>query len=140
MADPLLSTLKIAGSGLSAQALRQQIAAENLANLNSTAATPGGNPYTRKTVTFESELDDANGVNEVKVSEIGRSATPFRLEYDPSHPAADEQGNVKLPNVDPLVELADLRESNRSYQANVQVIRQARDLISLTIDLLKANS
>jgi flagellar basal-body rod protein FlgC len=138
MVDSLSGTLKIAASGLAAQSMRQQVAAENLANTNSTASAPGGNPYARKTITFDAELDSADGLNRVRVSEFGRSRAPFRLEFDPGHPGADDKGLVKLPNVNPLVELADMRESNRTYQANLQVVRQARELISMTIDLLKA--
>lgn len=138
MVDSLTGTLKIAASALAAQSMRQQVVAENLANSNSTASTPGGTPYARKMITFSTELDNTDGLNRVKVLDAGRSPIPFPVEFDPGHPASDEKGMVKLPNVNPLVELADMREANRSYQANLQVVRQARDLISMTIDLLKA--
>jgi flagellar basal-body rod protein FlgC len=139
MMDPLHASLKVAASGLAAQSTRIQIISENLANANSTAARPGGDPYARKIISFETTLDEV-GRGEVRIGEIGRDSAPFRSELDPSHPGADERGYVKLPNVNPLIELADMREANRTYQANLQVVRQSRDLITMTIDLLKAGS
>lgn len=140
MIDALGRTLKIAATGLNAQSARLQVVAQNIANANSTSSIQGGDPYARKTISFEATLDDADDAAGVRVSGIDRDQAPFRTELDPNHPAADEKGYVKLPNVNPLIELADLREANRSYQANLQVIRQARDLISMTIDLMKATS
>lgn len=140
MSDGLFGSLKIAASGMAAQTMRLQVVSENLANANSTSDVPGGNPYARKTITFEAGLDDDGGGNLVKVSEIGRDRAPFRTELNPQHPAADGQGMVKLPNVNPIIELADLREANRSYSANLQVVHQARELINMTIDLLKVNA
>ena len=112
--------------------------AENLANAESTGATPGADPYRRKLVSFDNALDRAAGVNLVSVKRVSDDQRPFRTSYDPSHPAADEKGYVKLPNVDTLVELADMKEANRSYQACLQVWRQARELHAMTLDLLKA--
>lgn len=136
--DPLLSTMKIAASGLEAQSNRVRIVSENLANAQSTASTPGSDPYTRKTISFQSQLDRALGVNLVRVGDIGVDRSPYRIEHDPGHPAADADGYVKLPNVNVLIEMADMREANRSYQANLQVIKQAREIISMTIDLLRS--
>ena len=138
MLDPLEASLRIAGSGLESQSTRLRVVAENLANAQSTGETPGADPYQRKTVTFASEIDRASGVAVTKIRTIGTDPTPFRIERDPGNPAADAQGNVKMPNVDALVEIADMREANRSYQANLQVVKQARDLVSMTLDLLKA--
>ena len=138
MADPMQVAIKVAASGLEAQSRRMLVVSENLANASSTGSTPGANPYTRKTVSFESALDDASGAKLVQVDSVETDNRPYRIEYDPSHPAADADGNVKLPNVDMLVELADMRESNRSYEANLQVVKQARSLISMTIDLLRS--
>jgi flagellar basal-body rod protein FlgC len=137
MADPLQATLKIGASGLEAQSKRLRIVSENLANVQSTATTAGGDPFTRKIISFEAEFDDALGANLVRVGSIEQPRGTFRVEHDPSHPAADANGYVKLPNVDMLVELTDMREANRSYEANLQVIKQAREMIALTIDLLR---
>ena len=105
---------------------------------SSTGNSPGANPYTRKVISFESELDEASGANLVEVGDTELDSSPYRIEKIPGHPAADQSGNVKLPNVNMLVELSDIREATRSYDANVQVVKQARDLITMTIDLLKA--
>ena len=139
MSDPLASALKVAASGLSAQSTRLRVVAENMANAQSTGNTPGADPYTRKTITFASELDRSSGVDTVRVSDIGQDRSPYVVEFDPSHPAADQKGYVKLPNVNVLVEMADMREANRSYEADLQVIKQARELITMTIDLLRGN-
>lgn len=138
MVDPLQLAGKIAGSGLQAQSMRLRVVSENLANFDSTGKTPGANPYTRKTISFTDELDEQVGADLVKVDRIGLDKKPYRVEYDPDHPAADEKGYVKHPNVNMLVELSDMREANRSYEANMQVVKQARELISMTIDLLRS--
>jgi flagellar basal-body rod protein FlgC len=130
--------MKIAGSGLEAQSTRLRIVSENIANSRSTGDTPGADPYRRKTVTFGEQVDRAAGVTTVNVKKLGVDDSEFTTEYDPSNPAADERGVVKLPNVNMLVEMADMREANRSYDANLQTIKQTRDLISSTIDLLKS--
>ena len=139
MTDPLSASLKIAGSGMEAQATRLRIVSENIANSRSTGDTPGSEPYRRKTITFGTTLDKVSGAQVVNVKKLGEDESDFKLEYDPGNPAADEKGMVKLPNVNMLVEMADLREANRSYDANLQTIKQTRDLITSTIDLLKAS-
>jgi flagellar basal-body rod protein FlgC len=138
MIDPLLSALKVAASGLEAQSSRMRVVSENLANAQSTGEAPGSDPYRRKTITFENELDRASEATLVRIAEIGVDRSAFRVEHDPGHPAADEAGFVKLPNVNMLVEMADMREANRSYEANLQVIKQAREMVSMTIDLLRS--
>lgn len=138
MIDPLLSASRLASAGLEAQSLRMRVVSENLANAQSTGATPGADPYARKTVTFQAALDRVAGVASVRLREIGTDTAPFRTEHDPANPAADENGNVKLPNVNMLVEMADMREANRSYEANLQVIKQARAMVASVIDLLKS--
>jgi flagellar basal-body rod protein FlgC len=138
MFDPLQSTMKIGASGLEAQSKRLRVISENLANAQSTGRTPGSDPYTRKVISFESEVDEAAG-NMVKVTAIDLHRSPYRIEHQPGHPAADANGYVKLPNVDVLVEVADMREANRSYEANLQVIKQARDMIAMTIDMLRSS-
>ena len=137
MLDPLQTSMKIGASGLEAQSKRLRVISENLANAQSTGNTPGADPYMRKVISFESTLDEAVGANMVKVSGVDHYRTPFRVEHNPGHPAADANGYVKLPNVDMLVEVADMREANRSYEANLQVIKQARDMIAMTIDMLR---
>jgi flagellar basal-body rod protein FlgC len=140
MIDPIDAAIKIAGSGLETQSARLRIVAENLANAQSTGSAPGADPYARKTVTFESELDQATGANLVRIKRVGVDRTPFRVEHDPGSPAADSNGFVKFTNVELLVEMADLREANRSYEANLQVIKQTNSLSSMTIDLLRNSS
>ena len=137
--DPLVASLKVAASGLEAQSTRIRIVSENLANARSTGDTPGADPFRRKTVTFASELDRASGASTVEVERLGFDEGEFSTEYDPGNPAADAKGFVKMPNVNVLVEMADMREANRSYEANLQSIKQSRDLISATIDLLRAS-
>jgi flagellar basal-body rod protein FlgC len=137
MSDPLQLALRVSASGLEAQSARLRVVSENLANSQSTGRVAGSDPYTRKTISFEAQIDEASGANIVKAGHVDVHRSPFRVEHNPGHPAADAAGNVKLPNVDELVELADLREANRSYEANLQVIKQARDLITMTIDMLR---
>lgn len=140
LGDPLQSALRAAGSGLHAQSRRINVVSENIANAESTGRTPGADPYKRKTLSFDVDLDGDSGVATVKADQIGTDRAPFRIEHMPGHPAADKSGNVKLPNVDVLMELADMREANRSYQANLQVIKQAREMIAMTVDLLRGTS
>ena len=139
MLDPLQASLAIAGSGLEAQSTRMRIVSENLANANSTGRTSGSDPYQRKTVTFDAEMDRAAGSQLVKVKEVGSDTSPFRVEYDPGHPSADKAGYVKLPNVNMLIEMADMREVNRSYEANLQIVKQVRSMFGMTIDLLRGS-
>jgi len=135
--DPLTASLKVAGSGLNVQSERLRIVSENLANAQSTGQTPGSDPYRRKTISFAAEIDRTTGASMVEVADVGRDDTAFPIEYQPGNEAANDAGYVKMPNVNVLVEMADMREANRSYQANLQVIKQARDLISMTIDLMR---
>ncbi|MBP2548073.1 flagellar basal-body rod protein FlgC [Neorhizobium galegae] len=137
--DPLSAASKIAGSGLEAQATRLRIVSENIANARSTGDTPGADPYRRKTITFGNELDKASGAQVVNVKKLGTDQSDFVEEYDPGNPAADDKGMVKMPNVNMLIEMADLREANRTYDANLQTIKQTRELMAATIDLLKAS-
>jgi flagellar basal-body rod protein FlgC len=134
----LKDSVMVATSGLTAQARRVRVTAENLANANTTARTPDGLPYRRKTITFKSELDRASGAQRVKVDKIAPDTkTELGKRYDPSHPAADAQGYVRTPNVNPLAEAMDLREAQNTYEANLQVVRAARGMMSSTVDLLR---
>jgi flagellar basal-body rod protein FlgC len=137
MPDPLQSSLRIAGAGLEAQSVRLRVISENIANAQSTGALPGSDPYTRQTVAFADVMDRAAGLNLVQVRSVGVDDTPFTVEHDPGNPAADANGFVKMPNVNMLTELADMREANRSYEANLQVAKQSADLQNMTIGLLK---
>ena len=138
MLDPISSALKIAASGLEAQSTRMRVVSENVANARSTGDTPGADPYRRKTVSFTSEIDRLTGAEMVSVKNVGVDRAAFKIEHDPGNPAADADGYVKMPNVNSLVEMADMREANRSYEANLQVIKQARAMVASVIDLLKS--
>jgi flagellar basal-body rod protein FlgC len=135
MTDPLAAAFSIASSGLRAQSFRLRVVSENIANASVTATTPGGDPYRRKVPLFE--VGNANKQPGVAVSGVAYDTAPFRQSVDPSNPAADAQGNVKLPNVDLEVELADMRDANRSYQAALQSFRQAQQMFNQTIEELK---
>jgi len=137
MLDPLKASMQIAGAGLEAQSTRLRIISQNVANSQSTASVAGGDPYARQTVSFDSVLDRATGVELVRVKSIGIDESPFKEELDPGNPAADDKGYVKMPNVDLLIELADMREANRTYEANLQVAKQSADMLNQTVSLLK---
>lgn len=137
MMDPLLAIMRTASSGLQSQTTRLKVVSENLANMDTTGTTPGADPYRRKLVTFAQTLDEATGAQTVSVERIIRDQKPFRTEYDPGNPAADATGYVKRPNVEMMVEMADMRDASRSYEANLQMIKQARDMSALMVDLLK---
>lgn len=139
MFDPLKVSQKIAASGLDVQAHRMRVIAENMANAQSTASEAGGDPYARKTIVFANVFDEGLGANLVGVDQIGNDPTPFRVEREPGHPAADEDGNVKYPNVNVLVEMGDMREANRSYEANLQMMKQSRAMVMMTVDLLRSS-
>ncbi len=134
----LYNAMAISSSGMKAQSMRMRVISENLANSETTADAPGADPYRRKTITFKSELDRANGVDKVGVKNIARDQSDFRLKYDPSHPAADAKGYIKLPNVNSLIETMDMREANRSYEANLSSIELSRGMLMKTIDMLKS--
>lgn len=137
MADRPISGVAqaVAASALKAQQARMRVIAENIANANSTARTPGGDPYRRQAPVFEpTKVAGANGV---KMARVQADQKPFKTEYDPGAPGADASGYVKLPNVDSLVEALDMREAQRAYEANLNVIETSRAMESRTLDLLK---
>jgi flagellar basal-body rod protein FlgC len=133
-----IKTMSIAASGLRAQAGRMRIISENIANADSTANQAGTDPYRRKVPTFTSEFDRALDARTVELGKVRTDTSDFRLKYEPGHPAADSNGNVKYPNVNPLVEMTDMREAQRSYEANINVISATRRMIQRTLDILKA--
>jgi flagellar basal-body rod protein FlgC len=138
--DPLRSAAAIAAAGLDAQQTRLRVISENLANAQATGQTPGSDPYRRKTVVFTSEFDRVLGAATVEVKTVGLDQSPFTVTNDPGNPAADADGNVKMPNVNMLIEMADMREASRSYEANLQMVKQARSLTSMMLDLLRNGS
>ena len=131
-------SMGIATSGLRAQAGRMRVISENIANADSTASSAGGDPYRRKVPTFSSTLDRALDAKVVSLGQIKPDQSDFRVKYEPSNPAADASGNVKYPNVNSLVEMTDLRDAQRSYEANLNVITATRRMIQRTLDILKA--
>ncbi|MEH2478835.1 flagellar basal-body rod protein FlgC [Nitrobacteraceae bacterium AZCC 2146] len=131
-------SMGIATSGLRAQAGRMRVISENVANSESTAQTPGGDPYRRKVPTFTSELDRTLDAKVVGLGRIKPDMSTFRMKYEPGNPSADAAGNVKYPNVNSLVEMTDLKEAQRSYEANLNVISATRRMIQRTLDILKA--
>jgi flagellar basal-body rod protein FlgC len=135
--DPLQSIARIAASGMTAQTARLRVISENVANADSTGATPGDDPFRRKTISFSEMIDRDSGATLVEVDRIGRDQSDFRLDYDPSHPAADETGYVKRPNVDPIIEMANMREASRNYEANMNMFEAGRRMRGQMLDLLK---
>jgi flagellar basal-body rod protein FlgC len=135
--DELSKSTKIAISGMKAQAQRLRVISENLANADSLAQGPEGTPYKRKVVTFKNELDRATGTNTVTVDKVRPDTAEFQRRYDPKHPAADRDGYVLAPNVNPLIELMDMREAQRSYEANLNVINVSKAMLSRTVDMLR---
>ena len=133
-----LKSIAIAASGLRAQAGRMRLISENIANADSTAANAGADPYRRKMASFQSEMDRALDAQVVTLGRVKTDPGEFRVKHEPGHPAADANGNVKYPNVNSLVEMTDLREAQRSYEANVNVIGASRRMIQRTIEILKS--
>ena len=131
-----LKSIAIAASGLRAQAGRMRVISENIANADSTARAAGSDPYKRKIPTFRSEMDRALGANMVVLGRMRSDSSDFRLKYEPGHPAADPRGYVKYPNVNPLIEMTDMRDAQRSYEANLNVIGATRRMIQRTLAIL----
>ena len=129
--------LAVSASGMNAQTARLRIIAENLANQDTTGSTPGADPYRRKVITFENRMDQALGTDTVRVKQVSKDQTAFLRRYDPSHPAADADGYVKTSNVNTFVEVMDMREAQRTYSANLNVLETTRTMLSRTIELLK---
>lgn|SRR5579863_7799832 len=130
-------SFEVAFAGMSAQSQRLRVIAENIANADSTAKTPEADPYQRKVISFEDELDKATGVDVVKVSGVSKVAGGFGRIYQPGNPAADANGYVKTPNVNTITEMMDMREAQRTYDANLNVIDAAKSMLSRTIDLMR---
>lgn len=133
----LINAIKISASGMKAQGTRLRVISENIANTNSLAETPGGEPYRRKLVTFQNVLDRELRADLVKVSRIGFDDSEFSKRFDPTHPAADAEGYVLTPNVNGLIEMMDMREAQRSYDANLNLVEASKRMIERTIDLMR---
>ncbi|MDP7143645.1 MAG: flagellar basal body rod protein FlgC [Alphaproteobacteria bacterium] len=134
----LFEAMTISSYGMRAQGTRMRVISENMANANTAAPTPEEDPYTRKVVTFKNELDREIGVNKVQVDKVEQETKePYPLKFMPDHPGANEQGYVRLPNVNPLIEAMDMREAQRTYEANLGMIEQSRTMMMQTIDLLR---
>lgn len=130
--------LLISAAGMKVQGSRLKVIAENLANANSTGETPDDLPYRRKTITFKNALDRELGIDTVRVRKVGVDPSDFQRRFDPSHPSADAEGYVLFPNVNTLVEAVDMREAQRSYEANLNVIETSRTMLNRTIDILRS--
>lgn len=135
--DDIIKTMRISGAGMRVQGQRLRVIAQNIANANSLPQEPGKDPYRRKVVTFKNELDRAIGVKTVRLDKVQLDKSDFGKRYEPSHPAADVDGYVLTPNVNPLVEMTDMREAQRSYEANLSVIKSSKAMLNQTIDLLR---
>ena len=133
----LTASLDVSAAGMDAQTARLQVIAENLANQDTTGSTPGADPYRRRTITFADAVNGTGDGKLVTVQEIGRDESAFPLKYDPSNPAANASGYVKLPNVNSFVEIMDMREAERSYSANLNAMQVSRSMLTRTIDMLK---
>lgn len=133
----LENSMQIAMSGMTAQSARMRVISENVANADSLGLTPDDDPYRRKTIDFKSVLDRETGARVVKVARVGTDDSQFELRFDPTHPSANADGYVRTPNVQPLVEIADLREAQRTYEANLNMVDAAKQMLSKTIDLLR---
>ncbi|EPX77998.1 flagellar basal body rod protein FlgC [Salipiger mucosus] len=135
--DAISTIMKTAGSAMRAQTKRLEVTSENVANAQSTGDTPGADPYRRKTVTFGGMVHKASGAPMVEVRDVGRDMSDFPKEYRPNHPAADQSGYVKMPNVSTLIEMTDMREASRAYEANMNMLTNGRRMRSQMIQMMK---
>lgn len=135
--DDLLKTFQISSAGMQVQGSRLRVISQNIANADSLAQDPNGKPYRRQIITFKNELDRSIGLDTVRVNKVKPDMSDFGKRYEPSHPASDADGYVLTPNVSRLVEMSDMREAQRSYEANMQVIKSSRSMLMGTIELLR---
>lgn len=133
-----LTSLTVAASGLHAQSARMRVIAENMANAESAAREPGGEPYRRRVPTFEAVFERETGAYSVEIGRVAYDTSDFASRYEPGHPAADERGYVLYPNVNPLIETMDMREAMRTYEANLNVVSVTRQMLGLTLDILRS--
>lgn len=134
----LKTAIETSTSGMHSQGTRMRIIAENIANAQSTASSPGGDPYRRRVVSFANEVDRATGAKLVTIKGVDEDKSDFETTYNPSHPAADKSGYVKMPNVNTMLESMDMRQAQRSYEANLAAVKAAQNMMVRTIDLLNS--
>ena len=135
--DDIIRTMRISSSGLRTQGQRLRVIAQNIANANSIATDPNGKPYRRKVISFRNEFDKALGLDTVRVHKVRPDMSEFGKRFDPNHPAADTEGYVLTPNINTLVEMTDMREAQRSYEANLNVIKSSKKMLTNAIDILR---
>ena len=135
--DDIIRTMRISGSGMRVQGQRLRVIAQNIANANSLPQEPNENPYRRKVMTFKNEFDRAIGLDTVRVKRVRPDMSDFGKRYEPNHPAADADGYVLTPNVNTIIELSDMREAQRSYEANMNVIKASKAMLNSAIELLR---
>ena len=135
--DDIIRTMRISGSGMRVQGQRLRVIAQNIANANSLPQEPNENPYRRKVMTFRNEFDRATGLDMVKVNRERQDMSDFGKRYEPNPPAADANGYVLTPNVNTIIELSDMREAQRSYEANMNVIKASKAMLNSAIELLR---
>ena len=135
--DDIIKTMRISGAGMKTQGARLQVIAQNVANANSLPQAEGGQPYRRQVMTFKNAFNEALGMNTVRVDKVRPDRSEFGKRFDPNHPAADEDGYVLTPNVNMLIEMTDMREAQRSYEANLSVIKSSKAMLNSTIDVLR---
>jgi flagellar basal-body rod protein FlgC len=133
----LMNTMQISASGMKAQSDRLRVVSQNIANAESAGVRPGDTPYQRRTISFKNQLDRELGVQKVKVNQYGTDDAPFQLKYDPTHPAANEDGYVRMPNVNPIIEMMDMREARRAYEANLNVIESSKTMLQQAINVIR---
>lgn len=136
-AENLSDSINISASGMRTQSARLRIAAQNIANADSTSTSPGSDPYRRKTIHLKNKRDPITGVETVRVHRYGEDRAPFKLRFDPTHPAADDAGYVKLPNVNTMIESQDAKQAQRSYEANLNMIDVSRTMMTRALDILR---
>lgn len=137
MAGNLMVSADIAASGMRAQAERLKVIAQNMANADSVSTTPGGEPYRRQVVNFQNYVDQETGAQMVRVNKVVKDQSEFEKQYAPNHPGADKNGYISLPNVNPLIEMMDMKEAQRAYDANLNMLKTAREMNSSVLDILK---
>ncbi|MBI1985212.1 MAG: flagellar basal body rod protein FlgC [Rhodospirillales bacterium] len=135
--DDIIKTMRISSAGMRVQGERLRVISQNIANADALPQDATGKPYRRQVVTFKNELDKSLGLKTVRVNKVQPDKSDFGKRYEPSHPAADPDGYVQTPNVNTLIEMTDMREAQRSYEANLNAIKASKAMLNLTIDVLR---